>query len=220
MVRRHTETAHSAWKTPNRARFGVALRLPIGSITIDRRSFLPQPGAWPIVRSNPKPPSRRAMRFNLRGFALFASMLVLGGCADDSFSPITGPIATGGPELSFRGTVRSSLTGEPIPGARIRLYAPGEPFDFPNTAASATTARSGDSPPVRSGSSPTRRSRESCARRRRRNSTSTSLRSSTDPPSLREGGPGTSFRPQSPGERAARPLPTGEARPRPEDDRP
>ena len=83
------------------------------------------------------------MRFNLRGFALLASILVLGGCADGSFSTIIGPIVAGGPELSFRGTVRSSLTGEPIQGAKIRLYAPGDPFEFPYTAASAQTSVGG-----------------------------------------------------------------------------
>jgi hypothetical protein len=50
---------------------------------------------------------------------------------------------SGGPTLTFTGTVRSAANGSPVAGAKIRLYAPGEPFDFPYTVASTMTTSGG-----------------------------------------------------------------------------
>jgi hypothetical protein len=78
-------------------------------------------------------------------FPLFLTALgVLVGCeASAPFDPMTGPEAAGGPVLTLRGRVVSAEDGSPVPGAQIRIYAPGKPFTFPFTAASTIATDGG-----------------------------------------------------------------------------
>jgi hypothetical protein len=74
---------------------------------------------------------------------ILVSLAALAGCETSISEPLTGPIVTGGPTLTFQGTVRSARDGSPVSGAKIRLYAPGEPFDFPFTVAATETTPGG-----------------------------------------------------------------------------
>lgn len=83
------------------------------------------------------------MRTTRTAYLILASLVALWGCeANTAFEPITGPVVSGGPTLTFRGTVRSR-DGVPVVGARVRLYAPGDPFEFPYTVASTFSTTGG-----------------------------------------------------------------------------
>jgi hypothetical protein len=122
---------------------GVASALLLERSTTTRMIPLaPSAGVSDPSGVEPGPRLRGTMRSNLRNCAVLASILLLGACQSDATAPLLGPIITDGPELTFRGTVRSS-TGAPVSGARVRLYAPGEPFEFPYTVVSGETTVGG-----------------------------------------------------------------------------